>query len=1114
MFTVLPFVVIPAIKRAVLIRLKPIESDRLAACLAALLLLAAAGGGAVAATTLDAKDASSLRITWTPDKGAYAVDTLSRDGAAWRTVRRFGAGRLTAPGKPELPVETYLIGVPRGSTVRIRVLEALFEDLPGPAVTPALTDTLSRNGSEPVQVWVLDEPFYATSAFYPEKIAYAGKRGTLRYQDVVPVRIAPFRTVPSTGLLRRYTKIVLAVEFVPGHAAAHTAGKEDRPAGDEGRWEGIYRGAVLNYEQAKSFRSSPAPLAPVASKRPRTATEFKLAVRESRLYAVRFADLADKGLPAGVPTSSIAVYRRGWSDSLFDAGDYPFTERSLPLDVEDVDGDGVFGGDDRIVVFLPGFRDDRMKNDYDDRFAEESIYYLSTEGEARSFESRGGLRTGGPLPARKAHADSIRWEIDAVYNWNTPSDTVDNYFAMGDVVGKRTTEIDLPPLDPSGEYTIKAMTVGRPSLGGTPSFHRFVLIHEATGDTVLNHLVFGERGSLVRSTLSFPEANLVAGLNRFRYEGSRGPTQSTTIEGVLGYLDWYEVHGSFLNRAVNSYARFSSGIEAGEASIEVDGFDTIPSYLFDVTNIYSPVRIDIDSVRSGENGFTIVFRDTIDAVRSYVAATTTGLPVLDAAKITADTPTSIRSEEGDYLIVSHSKFLDAVAPLAEYRRSTGFAVRLVDIDDVYDEFNGGVKDPAAIRRYNRFGRARWSTPPGWMLLVGDGFEDYKGIAVNNTWNDEEFDYVPSFPLFNAEIVGSGDHWDASDAWYGLLDGGDDVLLDVLIGRFPAKEPAGVSAMVDKTIRYEQFHEDDTWRNRILFVADDEWTFDNLCMHDEDQRQFELNTANYAKTLKESAALGIDTVNIYLSRFTTPIHSECPCGALPTAANWADLDCTVDHARDEITPRFFDEMNRGVLMVNFQGHGNRGILTHEVILRHGWDYRGATSNISFDIAERSEANDRPYIFMAYGCSISEFERWRTQGFDAITEEMLRFDKGAAVATFGSTGIEFLGPNLLLNESILKYMFQTPGVVPGGLGSAPPWYGGTPRWTLGEITALGMNDFALSYPDWSEVTKRYVIFGDPALVLDAASPVFDVTIDGESAVDGQSLLGHADGSPVRI
>ena len=75
----------------------------------------------------------------------------------------------------------------------------------------------------------------------------------------------------------------------------------------------------------------------------------------------------------------------------------------------------------------------------------------------------------------------------------------------------------------------------------------------------------------------------------------------------------------------------------------------------------------------------------------------------------------------DYIIISHSDFLNAIQPLAAYRASQGFRVRVVDVQDIYDEFNGGVFDPQAIQGFLSYTYSNWVAPaPSFVLLVGDG----------------------------------------------------------------------------------------------------------------------------------------------------------------------------------------------------------------------------------------------------------------------------------------------------------------------------------------------------------------------------------------------------------
>lgn len=1058
---------------------------------------------------------SGVRLSITP--GAYQVGKVTLDGSEWRSVEGLTAGGLRAEGRPDLPLEGYWIGLPDGATATVTVESVEYEDLPGRPVRPLLRETRIASDGSPNFEYFKDESFYRSSAWYPGAIATLGTPSRFRHQWMIPLRVAPFQVVPSTGILRAYKRIDVRIDFVQNPA------RESRPrelTGGESRWEGMYQGLVVNYDQARGFRSrAPRGNRAVREKAFLLKDEYKLIVEQGGLYRIDFDDLSEEGLSPGEAISSLAVYRRGFSDSLLAAGEDPLTERSLPTRVIDQNGNGLFEDGDAILVYLPGFREDRMKRDNDDRFAYESVYFLSWEGTANPFPAIPGWKDLAGLSPLTSFPDSIRWEIDAVYDFNPPADTTDSYFGMGPISSNRITEVDLPVPDNSIPYAIKAMTVSTQNTNGLSMSHRYVLTEAATGDSVFGATSFGERGELFQADSFQDASNLTEGVNRFTFYGSRWTNPSNPIPGAGGYLDWYEVHAGFLYKAMDDYLVFSTGENRGALQMELNRFGDSSVMVLDITDPYSPVTVTVDSVRQGADGYTIVMQDSVDRSRRYVAATVEGARTLNSSSIVRDAPTELAASAGNYLIITYDDFHDALDDLVEYRESLGHTVRRARISDVYDEFNGGVKDPHAIQNYIRYGYEKWAAPPAFVLLVGDGFEDYKDKATNRGGandNADDFDYIPAYPEYAPVIYGSGDHWDASDLWYGFLDGDQDALLDVIVGRFPADNSDDVRTMVDKTIAYENFEPTDAWRSRAMFIADDAWTFEsNYCMENRYQRQFEENSLQFSENLANSAARGVDTVNIFLSRFTDEFHTAFPCTDphVPNDENHADVDRVIEESRRVITPRIFEEWNDpGVFLVNFQGHGSRTLLTHEIIMRTSWDYR---SNRSDDLDSLTSNAGRPYIFMAYGCSISEFDRWRSQSVDAITEDMMRHTNGGAVATFGSTGIEFLRPNLALNNSILKYLYSTPGVIPGDAeGESPPWFEGVPRWSLGEVVALGLLDFVAVEHENPDVIRRYVLFGDPALVLDGSLPVIDMFVDGEAATDGQVLRGHEDGSPVQL
>ncbi len=97
-----------------------------------------------------------------------------------------------------------------------------------------------------------------------------------------------------------------------------------------------------------------------------------------------------------------------------------------------------------------------------------------------------------------------------------------------------------------------------------------------------------------------------------------------------------------------------------------------------------------------------------------------------------------------------------------------------------------------------------------MLLVGDGHYDFKNHAGTNLPN-----LIPPYLLHIDPFLGET----AADNRYVSVDGPDDFLPDMHLGRIPAKTPADVTAYVNKVAAYEAAPSG-PWQERTVFVADD------------------------------------------------------------------------------------------------------------------------------------------------------------------------------------------------------------------------------------------------------------------------------------------------------
>jgi Peptidase family C25 len=246
---------------------------------------------------------------------------------------------------------------------------------------------------------------------------------------------------------------------------------------------------------------------------------------------------------------------------------------------------------------------------------------------------------------------------------------------------------------------------------------------------------------------------------------------------------------------------------AGARRYSVGGFAAATALLYDVRDTWRPVRLD----GAGISGGAVAWQDAPAPPARYalLAPNQTLRPV-----IAADTPSNLALGGADYLIVGYGSFLPAVAPLAGYYRGKGLRVATVDIQDVYDEFNGGELHPEALRSFLRYAYAQWARPAlTYVLLVGDGSYDFRN-RLGLGWAN----FVPPY-------LADVDPWmneAACDPCYGRTqddDPRDQPLPDLLIGRLPVRSLAETKVVVDKTLGYLKSPPRGAWQTTTLFLAD-------------------------------------------------------------------------------------------------------------------------------------------------------------------------------------------------------------------------------------------------------------------------------------------------------
>lgn len=175
----------------------------------------------------------------------------------------------------------------------------------------------------------------------------------------------------------------------------------------------------------------------------------------------------------------------------------------------------------------------------------------------------------------------------------------------------------------------------------------------------------------------------------------------------------------------------------------------------------------------------------------------------------------------DYLIISHRAFIDALAPLIALKREQGQGVAVVDVQDAYNAWSFGARDPEAIRSLVRTAASRWHPAPRAVLLVGAGT-----VLMRPPSGQSDTTFVPPYLL-------AADPWLGEipcDSCYTRLDGDNplsDPLPDIAIGRLPVRTAEEARTVVAKTVAALTTAPAGSWRQHALLLADNDREADGV-----------------------------------------------------------------------------------------------------------------------------------------------------------------------------------------------------------------------------------------------------------------------------------------------
>ncbi len=269
----------------------------------------------------------------------------------------------------------------------------------------------------------------------------------------------------------------------------------------------------------------------------------------------------------------------------------------------------------------------------------------------------------------------------------------------------------------------------------------------------------------------------------------------------------------------------------------------------------------------------LTFQDHFIENEKYFIATIDSM--LKPDSVIVDQYRNLRNAENgaDYIFITHKNFRFCADKFAAFWAARNYRTKLLDIEDIYDEFNYGIKNAKAIKEFLTFSYQNWQQPaPIFVLLIGDASWDPK----KNSPTSVKQDYVPTYgnPV--------------TDNWFVCFDGEDDVLPDMFIGRLAIETNEMGEQIFNKVEKYAALPSAD-WKKQLLFI--------NGGFNDTEQIRF-----------------GSQTTGI-INKYVTPPPSSC----VPVVIS-KELDGLYEgEKREEI----IEAINKGKLWVNFIGHGGSG-----------------------------------------------------------------------------------------------------------------------------------------------------------------------------------------------
>jgi hypothetical protein len=897
----------------------------------------------------------------------WSLDTLQGQGQIWQRIICDEGSYTSEEGYPELKVFAEAIGIPVDGDISYQVISSKQYLVQNVNLNPV--KKMVVQDWEVDYIYARDNKIYSSNTLYPTYLINKGESAFIGDRNFISLEIYPFQYKPRERVLQVTSELRIRV-IIHGTKSQTKDWQLSQNIIDRGS-----NSFLINNLTSKEWRLPK--VKDNAYQTPKSSSnlydELQIVVDTDGIYKISYDDINDC-INAIQDSMGIDF---GWSMSNVDPRYLELSDKNGPVAINFIgESDGHFDTQDRIEFY--GVRNPGVTSYYGS-YTSENVYTLklnSTLG-ARMAVENGGLiisdNTKYIVP--DAYQETVRLEQQLVTDKLGHSWTSSNplFFREDQWFWKKISAPNLEIVPFNLQYpidsTIRTFNLKMSLYGLTYNDTLTAGLYDHSATVRLNqamintHKWVGQTERIFNNPSPIPNSFLRHGTNNL-YISLSGETTMADREQILfdyaelNYWRQYKTDTDYikfsrpLNRPYFLYQFSLQGFSSGDVSVYKIG-----------SSVFNNMQVEAFNL-DGVAPWTVTFQDSIASNSVwYVAVTEAQKLKAKSIRVNFNSDLKNPNNYGDVLLITRRDFIDCEGTLIlkQQWEAQGRVVNIVDVQDIYDEFNYGIREAKPIKDFIQYAYNNWGSPHiTHVLLVGEGTDDERDFTNNKIYN-----VIPVKKVWTFKHGAT-----ASDSWYSCIVG-KDVVPDIAIARINVWKPEQILDYANKVVSYNSNHlTSSLWNSHITYTSGGKITDPEDTFSQQSERIRRKSIPDYYRVSR-----------VYTS--TQTVSTDYFGGTFALK----------------------DAINTGTKYVQFMGHGGGRI----------W----ADYNL-FNFNDVATLNNQAFpVFVSLACYASAFD---TPGISSISEALVMQPNKGAIGAIGFTGLGYLNEDedygLAMNEALFK------------------------------------------------------------------------------------------------